>query len=240
MKSSSTVNNRSIFSVTTLWKTLLFVTFTLTFSECRADLTLDPTYTKEKVSKLLEPFFDADAVWPYGNSNSPEILSIKSRWDGPMMFVDSGNTQFAWKYNGRTYFSSTASFDRKDAIRRENQDVEQLFLFNPDRTIAAIALIKINKGKFIKGVPYIEVKAVGAASVVPDGMILIVDYVDGAKFLANPHGSTPSYLTAVLFRLSDGNGKLKIEQDDRCLGNPNKYKSISAARAALRKCIKPQ
>lgn len=222
------------------WKSLLLIAIAILSNKSLAQIKLDPTRSPESVSKFLEPFFDADAVWPYGNVNSSEILNIKDRWIGPMIFEYSGGTQYAWTYNGKTYFSSTVTFDRKDATKRENQDIEQLFMFNPDRTIAAIGLIKVNKSKFIKGVPFIGVKAMGVASVIPDGMILIVEYMDSAEFLANPHESTPSYRTAILLRLSENNGKLKIEQDDNCLGNPNKYKTISAARIALGKCLKSQ
>lgn len=40
----------------------------------------------------------------------------------------------------------------------------------------------------------------------------------------------------VLVRFSEQNGKLALIQDDRCLGNPNKYKDIPSARKALSRC----
>lgn len=41
----------------------------------------------------------------------------------------------------------------------------------------------------------------------------------------------------VLLRLQkDTSGKIRLVQDDRCLGNPNKYKDIPSARKALSRC----
>jgi hypothetical protein len=40
----------------------------------------------------------------------------------------------------------------------------------------------------------------------------------------------------VLLRLKQVDGKVVIEQDDRCLGNPNRYPDIPSARKALQKC----
>jgi hypothetical protein len=40
----------------------------------------------------------------------------------------------------------------------------------------------------------------------------------------------------VLVRFVNTDGKLTLTQDDRCLGNPNKYKDIPAARKALARC----
>ncbi|WP_189375624.1 hypothetical protein [Vogesella alkaliphila] len=41
----------------------------------------------------------------------------------------------------------------------------------------------------------------------------------------------------VLLRLQkDASGKIRLVQDDRCLGNPNKHKDIPSARKALSRC----
>ncbi|MTD33135.1 hypothetical protein [Paludibacterium denitrificans] len=40
----------------------------------------------------------------------------------------------------------------------------------------------------------------------------------------------------VLIRFAEANDKLTLTQDDHCLGNPNKYKGIPAARKALSRC----
>jgi hypothetical protein len=39
-----------------------------------------------------------------------------------------------------------------------------------------------------------------------------------------------------LFRLKDENGRILVEQDDRCLKNPNRIESIPDARKALKRC----
>lgn len=43
------------------------------------------------------------------------------------------------------------------------------------------------------------------------------------------------YMT-VLLKLRNQDGKVTIEQDDACLGNPNQFKDIASARKALAKC----
>jgi hypothetical protein len=46
------------------------------------------------------------------------------------------------------------------------------------------------------------------------------------------------YMT-VLLKLSEKDGKVVIEQDDACLGNPNPFKEVAAARKALSACPTP-
>jgi hypothetical protein len=40
----------------------------------------------------------------------------------------------------------------------------------------------------------------------------------------------------VLLKLNEQDGKVVIQQDDTCLGNPNQLKDVSAARKALSAC----
>jgi hypothetical protein len=39
-----------------------------------------------------------------------------------------------------------------------------------------------------------------------------------------------------LVRVKSSNGKIEIEQDDACLGNPNQLDTISKARKQLQRC----
>ena len=41
-----------------------------------------------------------------------------------------------------------------------------------------------------------------------------------------------------LFTVKDVGGKIEVEQDDRCLGNPNRIETIPDARKRLRACEK--
>lgn len=222
-------------------KKLLLLILALLSVNCWADLKLDTSQSPKSVSQLLQPFFNVDANWPYGNESSPEISYLKKNWswDEPMWFTFNGNTQFAWIFNKKTYLSSVVSFDRKNSIKQENQDIFQLFMFTEKPALTAIAFLKINKIKEqIHGKPYLLfVNAMAVAKEVPDSMLITLVYCDSAEFLTDPHGNPPEYTTTILLRFSEESGKLKIVQDDSCLGNPNQYKTIASARKALKQCV---
>ena len=89
--------------------------------------------------------------------------------------------------------------------------------------------------KQLVGLPRCGISAMAVAKVLPDAMLITMEYSDSAE-PADKHSEPPYFYTTALLRFSEVNGKLKIEQDDTCLGNPNKYKTIAAARKALAKC----
>lgn len=68
-------------------------------------------------------------------------------------------------------------------------------------------------------------------------MLITLGYIDSAE-PANKNSDPPEFYTTLLLRFKDDNGKLKIEQDDSCLGNPNQYKTVAEARKALSKCTR--
>ena len=43
-----------------------------------------------------------------------------------------------------------------------------------------------------------------------------------------------------LFRLKEDNGRILVEQDDLCLGNPNQIETIPEARKLLKQCKGPK
>ncbi|MDR3566379.1 MAG: hypothetical protein P4N59_33815 [Negativicutes bacterium] len=205
-----------------------------------ASLELDTTTTPKSVTQTLDPFFNEEATWPYqNNNNATYIAELKSRWEPPMVFTYFGDSQFSWMFNNKKYYSSLVSFEKKDALKNENQDIAQLFMFNQDRTIASISPITIKKQNAKKsGIPFfLEVKAMAIAKATPDTMLIIIGYIDSKKYLADPHGDLPESTSTILLHFSDESGKLKIEQDDNCLGNPNKYSTIAGARKALKQCL---
>lgn len=82
-----------------------------------------------------------------------------------------------------------------------------------------------------------NVLAVAPAKVVSDALLLTLGYSDSAA-PADPRNEPPEFRTSVLVLLRQNQGKLKILQEDSCLGNPNMLNSISAARKALSACNK--
>lgn len=81
----------------------------------------------------------------------------------------------------------------------------------------------------------LSVKAMAVAKTIPDAMLVTLGYIDSAE-PASKNSDPTEFSTTLLLRFKNDNGKLKIEQDDSCLGNPNNYKTIAAARKALSTC----
>lgn len=82
------------------------------------------------------------------------------------------------------------------------------------------------------------VPAVGAYDAKQNAMLVTVQYfaIDH-KPAAKPSeiGSGWKRMT-VLLRLTSDNGKINVEQDDRCLGNPNQVATVPDAKRSLRRC----
>lgn len=204
---------------------------------CLADLKLDQTQKKEDVARHLGFFFNKPAKAPYEALISEDAQLIRERWDGRMEFNPFGGSQFSWIFNNKRYLSSVVSFDRQEASRLENQDLALLIMFKPDTTVAAAKLLKLNKRDSIKGRPYfLDMKAMSVAPGSPDLMLIVVNYVDSADLLADPQGNFKVFTSTLAFRFQDSGGRLRIAQDDSCLGNPNNVNTIAAARKRLASC----
>ena len=122
--------------------------------------------------------------------------------------------------------------------RRTRYYVCHLFMFNgKDLKLESVSRLNILRDrKQLVGLPMcFGPQAMAVAKIIPDAMLITLSYVDSAE-PADPRNLPPEFYTTVLLRFSNENGKLKIEQDDSCLGNPNNYKTIAAARKALTKC----
>jgi len=80
--------------------------------------------------------------------------------------------------------------------------------------------------------------AVAPAKEVTDSLLFTLGYSDSAE-PASKHEEDyhPLFKTTLLVSLGvDAHGKVQAKQDDSCLGNPNTYVSIGAARKALQQC----
>ena len=110
-----------------------------------------------------------------------------------------------------------------------------LFFLDGNFTEAGFHSIKIHE-------PYLHfcnaVPAVGVASKGRNELLVTVQYfpIDRkAASKVNEIGSGWNRMT-VLLRVKTVNGKIVVEQDDSCLGNPNKIDTIPDARKALARC----
>lgn len=223
-----------------------------------AELTLDRSVIPTQALTRLEPVIDqivkpyADAhtpVWPGGSKGYKAPYNI----DGTAMYEDPA--YFAWLYNGHQYFSAVVSINSDSAPlanykHEDNNPLTDmsfhinarqltchLFMLNPDLSINTVLPINIVRVESqLVGKPRCSyVKAMAIAREVPDAMLITLGYSDSAA-PADKDYPPREFITTALLRFSEQGGKLKIEQDDSCLGNPNKYKTIAAARKALSQC----
>lgn len=156
--------------------------------------------------------------------------------------------------------------DGTDYCKRiaENNLVCHLFLFDPQtHAVMAVGAMPIerdnrpmpgvkrrswvhfdpkypNDPRQVEGWPRCHVvSAVASAKVVPNSLLISLNYIDSAESISK-YGKDQQnfYTTTALLRFStDEQGKVKITQDQSCLGNPNTHASINAARKALAACI---
>ena len=136
------------------------------------------------------------------------------------------------------------SYDCGKAIRLFNQC--QLLTYGVERQLLGVLPLNIPQADFIPGkTGCFEVHAMAPAQTVKDGMLIVLGYYDSRWICQSGPicGSDsraaypePYYKTTLLVRFNkDAQGKLVMQQDDSCLGSLNKYTSIGAARAALKK-----
>lgn len=224
----------------------------------QADLTLDHSVTPQQtfaklnpiIFKIIKPYAEAHTpVWPAGSKGyKPPYGQI-----GADDYSDP--EYFSWLFNGHKYYSVVASINSDpvplaDYKHEDNNPLTDmsfhinarqltchLFMLNPDfsvNTVFPVNIVRV-KGRLVGKPRCSYVKAMAVAKEVPDAMLITLGYSDSAA-PADKDYPPREFITTALLRFSDQDGKLKIEQDDSCLGNPNKYKTIAAARNALKQC----
>lgn len=217
-----------------------------------AELQLDASMKPKQVEKLVAPLFKS-VVQPYGDQHSADFGGS----DGKMGTYDHEYDKFVWLFNGRRLLSMMGSFtpeitpledcklpadypfpNSECRWRQERYNVCHLFMFNGQSLkLENVTRLNITRDKrVLKGLPMcLSVQAMAVAKVVPDAMLITLGYIDSAE-PAEKSYDPPEFYTTLLLRFRDDNGKLIIEQDDSCLGNPNKYSTVAAARRALSAC----
>ena len=136
-------------------------------------------------------------------------------------------------------------YECESAIRSFKQC--QLLIYGVERQLLGVLPLNIPQADFIPGkTGCFEVHAMASAQTVKDAMLIVLGYYDSrwSCFSSGPICVSesraaypePYYKTTLLVRFDkDAQGKLVMQQDDSCLGSLNKYTSIGAARAALKK-----
>jgi hypothetical protein len=244
---------------------LFVVTVFLSFSS-HADLQLDPVQkprdkaTKASAQRMHYLTWNSE-ITAYAIKNSAIFKNENGEtYKAGIRYDSLYSTDFLWDFNNKKYYSSGLNFVPNDVghlidrckAESGNSSVGKcadffnsafichFFMLNQDLTMAGVERLKINIGKEFEGKSEcIGIEAIALAKETPDAFLLIVGYKDSEVNLdafPNAEVEANKYRTSVLVHLSEQNGKLKLTQDDSCLGNPNKYDTIAKARAALKKC----
>lgn len=160
-----------------------------------------------------------------------------------------GSSNFIWKFKGKEYISSVMAFV-PDATAVEGISggaanphfrYQCHFFLLDAATLNVVAVtplvIKVVKDQ-LSDQPYcIYAQALSLAKEIDNGILVVLGYGDSADPPNLRSGEFDFSTTTLLMRLSDDDGTLKIEQDDSCLRNPNKYSTIASARKALKRCV---
>ena len=223
----------------------------------RADLQVNTAFKPKQVETTLKPLFNS-VVLPYNTLHAADFGGSNGRY---LSYPNYSDSNFAWDFNGKIFYSNISAFvpeiasledckpDPNELIpgqecewRRKRYNVCHLYMFDSlSLKLENVTRLDIKRDRRqIMGLPRCNgVHAMAIAKVIPDAMLITINYIDSAAQI-DPRDLPPEYFSTVLLRFRDESGKLKIEQDDSCLGNPNKHKTIAAARKALTSCSKVQ
>lgn len=219
----------------------------------QAELQLDTSKKPKQVEAILKPLFES-VVRPYGDLHSADFGGGYGKRGTSITYQDSN---FSWIFNGESLLSNVGAFapeimpledcspdpnelnpGQRCEWRRTGFKVCHLFIFN-GQSLKLESVTRLNimrEKKQLLGLPRCHgIEAMSIAKAIPDAMLITMSYIDSAE-RADKGYDPPEFFSTVLLRFRSDNGKLKIEQDDSCLGNPNKYKTIAAARKALAAC----
>jgi hypothetical protein len=222
---------------------ILSLLLTLASSSIRAELQLSSapidTQTLYKIKSVLRTFI-------LGHSRD-----FRNGHSEPNYFTNDegfGSSNFIWTFDGKKYISSIAAFvpdnlsvDSKSKGPANPHFRYQCHFFLLDTAtfdVVAVAPLTIKFAKHkISDQPFCSnTLALSLAKVTANGILVVLGYGDSASPPDLRASEFDFSTTTLLMRLNDDSGTLKIEQDDSCLGNPNTYSSIGAARKALARC----
>lgn len=219
-----------------------------------AELLLNSPVNSKLVARALEPAIPIINRYNTEHAADFSVLGYSGKVKSYPLHSDSN---FAWTFNKIGLYSNISAFnpeivsldDCKPELDtalptahcdwvRYRYSVSSLFLFNAkDLKLESVTRLNITRDtSLLEGLPrFNSIQAMAVAKTVPDAMLITLGYIDSAA-PADPREVAPEFNTTLLVRFHSENGKLIVEQDDRCLGNPNRLKTIAAARKALVKC----
>lgn len=184
----------------------------------------------------------ADAMCVARNSSTDKIVGQPHYNQYFMLYADGAK----YYMQGAMFMSKTSPNERctpvdKDLVylceqgQRFKESAHLLFM-DSNFQDAGVYKVKINTpyDVFVNAM-----LALGIANKTRNELLLTVQYfaIDGkGAHTISEVGDGWKRMT-VLLRLKAVDGKIEVEQDDSCLGNPNNYETIPNARKALMQCV---
>ncbi|BAL26776.1 hypothetical protein [Azoarcus sp. KH32C] len=220
---------------------LLVVLMCLCISRSNAEIALDKAFNDTSAIPLIENSIKNYAA-PRAKGMFSDNIGI---FDGK---EDEDNSIFAWRISGKRYLSAIGRYTPDIAPLSDcdtNCDwivnshlVCHLFLFGADTlSLASVTPLNIvHDRSLLRGKTRCSsVKAMAVAGAARDSLLITLGYSDSAE-PAEARYDPPEFITTVALHFDPTPGVLRVEQRDDCLGNPNGYQTIAAARKRLREC----
>jgi hypothetical protein len=202
----------------------IFIALLFFISTAQADIKLDHDFPWSS-----DPFSDAGA--PVTHALRQDMIA-----KGYTDWNFNGHV-FHILWNGQNYYVTGAQY-RTKAQNTGTSGGETCSVFIYDTNLKQVAQHDVT---FPKADGHVECNGARTLGLAKEqhALLFSIMYYRSNKPLSQQDenaGNDWHYMT-VLLPLREQNGKLTIEQDDTCLGNPNELKDAVSAREALTQCI---
>lgn len=242
---------------------ILFAGLSVATTDCSASET-GQTSIRLFNNAESEAFWDAldkpGRPWPTQETVKQDAEAHAARKDDVM--VSGGISGQLMDINGKTYFASTATYmpqshpgetcshlSEAERKRRGNFFLcaegqihyNACFLyFQAPLQLKILAIHRFEIADPKPGYPAfcMDVMGIGMGNKETGSVLVTVQYHDTNSMpVASPKDIGKGWMrTTRLLRIHEQDGKLSVEEDDRCLGQDNHYWDIPTARKALRQC----
>ncbi|WP_156943175.1 hypothetical protein [Pseudogulbenkiania sp. MAI-1] len=168
--------------------------------------------------------------------------------------VSGGRDSARVLWNGEEYYAWAEQYHSAEQDRQIEKNVRLKVRLPPplpgggvcavflhDKSLNPITSLKIDLPENNHGTWCNGTYGLGSAGKGVDGLLVSISYyLTGEKPAQRPQdiGEGWRYMTVLLRLEKTADGKVRLVQDDRCLGNPNRYEDIPTARKRLSICIK--
>ena len=232
---------KSISQTKPRWITALVLSMSLVGGCARSEISLDYKFpwSEQEVGFALEgvSYFEAtlnrdQVALGFGRKSYGTINFFRMLWGNRTFYV--AGVQYTSREQAAEIHRSTVAGE-PDAKTMAGGGVCTLFIYDENLKQATKHDVKLNEAN---GHTWCNGARALARVKGQDALLFSISYYLTDKPLARQAkdiGDGWRYMT-VLLKIREQDGKVIIEQDDACLGNPNQLKDLASARRALAAC----